>query len=265
MKISKVLYLSALLGVVLSLPSCSNRSNDDVWEDTKSAGRHIQRGFKTLGGKQGNSRQINSKDQFAGIQDEDCVFEGNDGNNPSYYNDACNLGYADSPCPYDANDDFVAINDPEGQLQSRDGGARAPRETPGEAGSSIPGIESFQDPATNSEWASVFIPIYFAYDSYLVKGQQNINVIHAISSYLRNHPNIYLFIEGHADERGPQAYNLALSSRRANAVRNMLVSEGISPDRLFTLAYGKERPVVLEHHEEAWSKNRRAEFKVYDR
>lgn len=233
-----------------------------MWEDTKTAGRHIQRGFGTLGGKQGNSRQVCSKDQFACIDDESCNFNNGEGNEKAFDQ---TLGYADSPSPYDTNDEFVAINDPDGSLNSREGGARPPRETPGESGSSIPGIEAFKDPTTNAQWAAVFNPIYFTYDCYLIKGDQNIDTTHRIAAYLRDHPNLYVFIEGHADERGPQAYNLALSSKRAHAVRNMLVSEGISPDRLFTIAYGKERPVVLEHHEEAWSKNRRAEFKIYER
>ncbi len=82
---------------------------------------------------------------------------------------------------------------------------------------------------------------------------------------MRFHPNIYIFIEGHTDERGPQAYNLALGSRRANTVRNLLINEGVDPDRLFTISYGKERPVILERHEEGWAKNRRGEFKIYER
>ncbi|MFI5344134.1 MAG: OmpA family protein, partial [Chlamydiales bacterium] len=110
-----------------------------------------------------------------------------------------------------------------------------------------------------------FRTIYFEYDSSLVKGQANLQTIHRIADYLRSHPNVYVFIEGHTDERGPQAYNLALGSRRANEVRNLLLSEGVNPNNLFTISYGKERPLIMENHEEGWSKNRRAEFKVYVR
>ena len=113
--------------------------------------------------------------------------------------------------------------------------------------------------------AGIFRPIYFEYNSSLVKGGQNLQTIHAIVDFLRYQPHFYLFIEGHTDERGPQAYNLALGSRRANAVRNLLISEGVNPDHLFTISYGKERPVILEQNEAGWAKNRRAEFKIYER
>lgn len=72
-------------------------------------------------------------------------------------------------------------------------------------------------------------------------------------------------MEGHCDERGPEAYNLALGSRRAHAVRNMLLQQGVHPDQVFTISYGKERPLVMEHHDEGWAQNRRAEFKIYIR
>lgn len=82
---------------------------------------------------------------------------------------------------------------------------------------------------------------------------------------MRSHPNTYVFVEGHCDERGPEAYNLSLGAKRGNAVRNLLINEGVDPDHIFTISYGKERPLVFEHHEEAWAQNRRAEFKVYNR
>ena len=137
--------------------------------------------------------------------------------------------------------------------------------SPGQEGGPIPGIHAFRDPGTHPQLASVFRPIYFEYDSSFVKGPQNLQTIHAIADFLRSHPNVYVFVEGHTDERGPQAYNLALGSRRANTVRDTLLNQGADPNRLFTISYGKERPVVLEQHEEGWSKNRRAEFKVYER
>ena len=48
-------------------------------------------------------------------------------------------------------------------------------------------------------------------------------------------------------------------------IRNQLITDGINPDHIFTISYGKERPLIMEHHEEAWAQNRRAEFKVYQR
>lgn len=77
------------------------------------------------------------------------------------------------------------------------------------------------------------------------------------AAWLSQNPNVRLTIEGHADERGTRDYNLALGARRANAVRDFLMSEGVSGSRLQTISYGKERPVSLCSEESCWSKNRR--------
>lgn len=71
--------------------------------------------------------------------------------------------------------------------------------------------------------------------------------------------NRYSFtIEGHADERGTREYNLALGARRAETVREYLVSRGIAASRMRTISYGKERPVALCNDISCWSQNRRA-------
>jgi len=67
-------------------------------------------------------------------------------------------------------------------------------------------------------------------------------------------------IEGHCDERGTQEYNLALGEKRALAVREYLMSMGVSGDRMVTISYGEEDPQDTAHTEAAWSKNRRSEF-----
>ena len=65
-------------------------------------------------------------------------------------------------------------------------------------------------------------------------------------------------IEGHADEQGTREYNLALGARRASAVQNYLISQGVSPSRLRTISYGKERPIEICSDEACYSQNRRA-------
>lgn len=65
-------------------------------------------------------------------------------------------------------------------------------------------------------------------------------------------------IEGHADERGTQAYNLALGARRASSVQNYLISQGVAPGRLRTISYGKERPIEICSNDACYSQNRRA-------
>jgi peptidoglycan-associated lipoprotein len=72
--------------------------------------------------------------------------------------------------------------------------------------------------------------------------------------------NAHIRIEGHADERGSTQYNLALGERRATAVKTYLLTLGISPSRLETISYGKERPAVEGHDEAAWRANRRVEI-----
>ena len=76
-------------------------------------------------------------------------------------------------------------------------------------------------------------------------------------AFLKKYPNDRLTIEGHCDERGTREYNLALGERRATAVKNFLVAEGVAAARLKTISYGKERPAVLGHNEAAWAQNRR--------
>jgi peptidoglycan-associated lipoprotein len=79
---------------------------------------------------------------------------------------------------------------------------------------------------------------------------------------LKKYPTWMITIEGHADERGTPEYNLALGERRANAVKNYLVSLGVSPDRVRTISYGKEFPFDPGHDESAWAKNRRGHFVI---
>lgn len=77
------------------------------------------------------------------------------------------------------------------------------------------------------------------------------------ASWLGQYADVQIQIEGHADERGTREYNLSLSARRATAIRNFLISEGVSAKRVSSIAYGKERPASLCDAEECWSQNRR--------
>ncbi|HYB52436.1 MAG TPA: peptidoglycan-associated lipoprotein Pal [Thermoanaerobaculia bacterium] len=82
------------------------------------------------------------------------------------------------------------------------------------------------------------------------------------SEWLKKYPTIQILIEGHCDERGTSAYNLALGDRRANAARDYLVSLGLDGGRVKTVSYGKERPVCTESTEACWQKNRRAHLVI---
>ena len=82
------------------------------------------------------------------------------------------------------------------------------------------------------------------------------------AQWLKKHPSVQVLIEGHCDERGTAAYNLALGDRRANAAKEYLVSLGIDASRIKTISYGKERPFCTESNETCWQKNRRAHLVI---
>ena len=67
-----------------------------------------------------------------------------------------------------------------------------------------------------------------------------------------------MLVAGNCDDRGTEEYNLALGHRRANAAREYLVAKGVSPSRITTISYGKDRPVALGDNEQAWAQNRNA-------
>ena len=77
------------------------------------------------------------------------------------------------------------------------------------------------------------------------------------AAWLQKFQNRTIVVEGHCDERGTREYNLALGERRANAIREHLISLGVAPARIETISYGKERPAVLGSNESAWAQNRR--------
>jgi peptidoglycan-associated lipoprotein len=87
-------------------------------------------------------------------------------------------------------------------------------------------------------------------------------ILSAKAEILSAVPSLSLRIEGHADERGSDEYNLALSNRRAAAAMRFLGNHGITPDRLETVGYGEEKPLDPAENESAWTRNRRDEFQV---
>lgn len=99
--------------------------------------------------------------------------------------------------------------------------------------------------------------IYFDTDRFNIDST-DAAALQAQAQYFARFPQLTFTIEGHADERGTREYNLALGERRANSAKNYLVSLGVSPDRIRTVSYGKERPVALASNETAWAQNRRA-------
>jgi len=103
--------------------------------------------------------------------------------------------------------------------------------------------------------------IYFDYDKADVRFDQ-VARLEANAAWLKQHPEVKFTIEGNCDERGSEEYNLGLGDRRANAVKEFLVKQGISQSRINTLSYGEERPVCRVDNESCYQKNRRDDFAV---
>jgi peptidoglycan-associated lipoprotein len=103
--------------------------------------------------------------------------------------------------------------------------------------------------------------VHFAFDSAVLSAEAQ-QILNAKVQYMRANPDINVLIEGHCDNRGTDAYNMALGARRANSVKQYLVTSGITADRLTTRSYGEERPIDPGNNEAAWAKNRRAQFVI---
>ena len=104
--------------------------------------------------------------------------------------------------------------------------------------------------------ATVGDRIFFDFDRYDVRPDQRPRVAQW-AQWMNQHQGVSITVEGHADERGTREYNLALGSRRAQSVKDVLTSEGVSAARINTISYGKDRPAVVGSGESVWSQNRR--------
>jgi peptidoglycan-associated lipoprotein len=98
--------------------------------------------------------------------------------------------------------------------------------------------------------------VHFAYNRYEVEDSDKA-ILQRQAAWLSKYPAVRVRIEGNCDERGTREYNLALGARRANAVKEYLVSQGVSTGRVETISYGKERPVCTDSNEACWAQNRR--------
>ena len=109
------------------------------------------------------------------------------------------------------------------------------------------------------EMLAVNVPdrVFFAYDSYSLAASAQATLSKQ-AKWLKANPSIAIAIEGHADERGTREYNLALGDRRASSVKDYLMSQGISSNRISTISYGKERPVQSGSNDTSWAQNRRS-------
>ena len=145
---------------------------------------------------------------------------------------------------------------PPGGSMNGDGNGTGINTAPGGGGTA--GLDMFdgmiKDPA-----ALAANTVHFAFDSAAIKKSEDAN-ISAVASALSANMNDKLLIEGNCDERGTEEYNRALGERRALAAREALAKHGVSPERIRTISYGKDKPADPGHDDAAWAKNRRVDF-----
>ena len=104
--------------------------------------------------------------------------------------------------------------------------------------------------------------VYFSFNSSGLDSQAKAD-LRTQAEFLKENPTALVVIEGRCDERGTREYNLALGDQRANAARSYLIAQGVAANRIRTISYGKDKPVVLGSDEEAWAKNRNATTVAY--
>jgi peptidoglycan-associated lipoprotein len=103
--------------------------------------------------------------------------------------------------------------------------------------------------------------VFYDYDSYTIRPDAQA-AVQQDANFFNQHPDLKVVVGGYCDERGSTEYNLALGENRANAAKQALVAAGVSPQRLRTVSYGKEKQFCTEHNEACWQQNRRAAFSI---
>lgn len=103
--------------------------------------------------------------------------------------------------------------------------------------------------------------LHFEYDRSDIE-EKDRETLKSLAEWLLKNKDAKIQIEGHCDERGNDAYNLALGERRANSAKHYLVTLGVNESRISTMTYGKEKPLCTESNEDCWRKNRRAHFEI---
>ncbi len=156
--------------------------------------------------------------------------------------------------------------------------ATTPKDTSDSSGSgsssSSSSVSSSSDSSSDDDSSAGIVPgsqedlivnvgdrVFFGYDSSELDSD-NQELLQDQVAWLKQYSDVSVTIEGHCDERGTREYNLALGEKRAQAVKNYLISLGISESRVSTISYGKERPAVIGSNDGAWSQNRRSVTKV---
>ncbi|MCV2880498.1 peptidoglycan-associated lipoprotein Pal [Actibacterium sp. XHP0104] len=128
----------------------------------------------------------------------------------------------------------------------------------GAGGFGAAGLGSASDPASPAYFQeAIGDRVWFAVDQSTLSDSAVVT-LDGQAGWLNTNTDYSILIEGHADEQGTREYNLALGARRASAVQEYLISRGVSPNRVRTVSYGKERPIEICSEESCYAQNRRA-------
>jgi len=126
----------------------------------------------------------------------------------------------------------------------------------------VPTEDEIFQKMTNEEVAQKYLTaVYFAYDSIEID-EQSRAALQKNVEFLKTRESVRILVEGHADSRGTNEYNLALGERRADAVRDYMVSLGVPTERISVVSKGEEQPFCQEENETCWQQNRRGHFVV---
>lgn len=128
-------------------------------------------------------------------------------------------------------------------------------------GTPLPPIDPNDPNTTQDRGTFAANVVHFDYDSSVVKSSEKGNVT-AVATYMKANSGVALLVEGHCDERGTEEYNRSLGDRRALALREALIADGVDSQKVTTRSFGEDKPAVNGHDEAAWSQNRRGEFVV---
>lgn len=124
---------------------------------------------------------------------------------------------------------------------------------------SQPAVAAKPQPSESDLFAKNVRDVFFNFDDSAIRSDQA-PVTQSDATFLSQHSGVNVLIEGHCDDRGSEMYNLALGERRANTVKEALIRQGVDPNRIKTVSYGKEKPFCTEDNEQCWQQNRRDHF-----
>ena len=125
----------------------------------------------------------------------------------------------------------------------------------------MPATASTPSPSDEDLFAKNVKDVLFDYNKAEIRSDQSPTAA-SDAAFLAQHPSIKVVVEGHCDDRGSEEYNLALGTSRAESLKQVLLQQGVSADRVKTVSYGKERPFCAEDNDACWQRNRVDHFSI---